>query len=999
MKPLYVLFFLTATTLAQHATEPIVGLHDNKPNVLALVHANVHVSADRLLEDASLIVRDSRIEAVGKNVRVPPDATVRDMQGKTIYPGFIDLYSHYGMPSAEKQDGTQKKNDETGTRHWSSVVHSEKRAADLLKIDKKATQKLLKWGFTAVCSYPPEGMLRGWGALVLLSGEKPAQSVLRADIAQAFTLTRDGRSGERGVKGYPRSLMGRIAMTRQTLLDAEWYRQANRPALPTTDSKLFIESNPALEALQPCLLGEKPVVMQTAHEQDILRAAALAREFNLDMWVLGTGTEYRRLEAIRQTGLRMIVPLNFPSKPDVTSREKELNVTLRTLKHWDTAPENPARLAAKEVDFVLTTMLLEKKDGFITRLRTAVERGLSPQKAIYALTAAPAEWLGMAPLLGSLEKGKMANFIVTDGDFFDKKSGILETWVAGQKTIITPRPQTDLSGSWALELTSKTKTDTGKLEISGKGFKIEAKLSVNKQKIEVKKTTWDDLRLTLSFAGDSLHRQGMVRMSGLPKDNLMDGHGVWGDGSRFLWRAKRTAACTAKADTSKKTPPVAAAFPVVFPDGAYGINRKPEQPVVLLLKNAAVWTGAEAGIRKNTDILVKNGKIESIGPDIKAPAEAVLIDAAGKHITPGIIDAHSHIAITGGTNEGTHAITAEVNVKDIVYSDDIQIYRQLASGVTTVCTMHGSANPIAGKYAVLKLRWGCLPGDMIVQDAGEGIKMALGENVKQSNYSYNPAPRYPQTRMGVMEIIRDAFQAARDYGREWEIYRQRPKKDKNITPPRRILRYETLLEVLEGKTAIHCHAYRHDEMLALMQLAEEMNFKIDVFIHILEGYKIAPELKNHGAMATTFSDWWAYKAEAYDAIPYNAAVMHQQGVVVSLNSDSPELARRLNTEASKAVKYGGVDPHEALKMITLNAAKQLFIDHRTGSLEPGKDADFVIWNASPLSTYAACEQTWIEGRKYFDASADSKMRKQIQKQRTVLVQKILSGKSQKGKEK
>jgi N-acetylglucosamine-6-phosphate deacetylase len=389
---------------------------------------------------------------------------------------------------------------------------------------------------------------------------------------------------------------------------------------------------------------------------------------------------------------------------------------------------------------------------------------------------------------------------------------------------------------------------------------------------------------------------------------------------------------------------------------------------------------------ENTDMLIEKGRIIKIGKKLAVPDNIKVIDADNKHLTPGLIDAHAHIATDGGVNESSQAITAEVRIKDILDCDDINIYRQLAGGVTTICTLHGSANPIGGTYAVIKLRWGAMPEKMLINDAKEGIKFALGENVKQSNWT-NPVPRYPQTRMGVMEIIEDAFRAALDYRQEWQIFRE--KDDPNLMPPRKILRYEKLLDILDRKTIIHCHSYRQDEVLAFLHLADTIGFKVAVFIHILEGYKIATELKNHGAMATTFSDWWTYKMEARDAIPFNGALMYNQGIIVSYDSDSAELARRLNTEAAKAVKYGNVPPDEALKFVTINPARQLFLENRIGSLEVGKDADFVIWSASPLSTFAKCEQTWIDGRKYFDIEEDQHLRDEMAYQKNVLIQKVL----------
>ena len=398
------------------------------------------------------------------------------------------------------------------------------------------------------------------------------------------------------------------------------------------------------------------------------------------------------------------------------------------------------------------------------------------------------------------------------------------------------------------------------------------------------------------------------------------------------------------------------------------------------------------GKLENADMLVHRGIIEKIGRNIKAPSGAVVIDATGKHVTPGIIDAHSHTAITGGVNESTHAITSEVRIEDVINSDAISIYRELAGGVTTANILHGSANPIGGQTVVIKLKWGALPDEMIFDKAPRGIKFALGENVKQSNWGDKYTTRYPQTRMGVEQIFRDAFKRALDYERRWETYR---KESKNMIPPRKDLQLEALLEVLKGKRLVNAHCYRQDEILMLLKLAHEFGFKIGILQHVLEGYKIAEAIKKYGATASTFSDWWAYKFEVYEASPYNGALMEKVGIITSFNSDSDELARHLNTEAAKAIKYGNLSEEEALKLVTINPAKQLKIDKYVGSLEPGKQADFVIWSGNPLSTYTVCEQTWIEGRKYFDRKEDLKMREEARKLKQFIINKILELKSSK----
>jgi imidazolonepropionase-like amidohydrolase len=416
-------------------------------------------------------------------------------------------------------------------------------------------------------------------------------------------------------------------------------------------------------------------------------------------------------------------------------------------------------------------------------------------------------------------------------------------------------------------------------------------------------------------------------------------------------------------------------------------NAQPAQPEVLVVRHATIWTSGPQGKLEDADLLIRKGKIAAVGAHLAAPAGAVEIDATGKHVSPGIFDPHSHSDIVGNVNEGSNIVTAEVRIEDVVNAESVAIYRELAGGVTTVNLLHGSANAIGGQNAVVKLRWGAAPEDMFF-GAPQGIKFALGENPKQSNWGGGEEvpKRYPQTRQGVEQILRETFLAARDYQRRWDEYRKDPRADR--VPPRRDLQLEAVAEILDGKRLVHSHSYRADEILMLLRLAEEFGFRVATLQHVLEGYKIADEIAAHGAGGSTFSDWWAYKDEAADAIPWNGAVMWQRGVVTTFNSDSNELARRLNLEAAKAVRYGNVPEVEALKFVTINSAKQFHVDGRIGSLEPGKDADFVIWSGSPLSTYSLAEQTWIDGRKYFDRADDLKHREEMARERAALIAKV-----------
>jgi N-acetylglucosamine-6-phosphate deacetylase len=413
------------------------------------------------------------------------------------------------------------------------------------------------------------------------------------------------------------------------------------------------------------------------------------------------------------------------------------------------------------------------------------------------------------------------------------------------------------------------------------------------------------------------------------------------------------------------------------------------EPKAVLIQGATIWTCGPQGRLDNADVLVVGGKIKAIGSKLTSgsatPESPMLIDGQGLHVTPGLIDCHSHTAILGAVNESTLPSTAMVRIHDVVNSETDNLYEQLAGGVTTVNLLHGSANPIGGQNCVIKLRDGASPEDLVFAAAPAGIKFALGENVKQSNWGERFSTRFPQTRMGVRTFVANRFTAAREYLGELEA--NRSGQSPGQPAPRRNLELETIGEILQGQRWIHCHAYRQDEILMLMRLMEGFDVKIATFQHVLEGYKIADELAQYGAGGSSFSDWWAYKFEVYDAIPYNGSLMRDRGVVVSFNSDSSELARRLYLEAAKAVKYGGTPEIEALKFVTLNPAQQLRIDKYVGSLEPGKDADLAIWSKSPLDSGTVCLQTWIEGKKYFDRSLNAERANKLMQERNELLKK------------
>jgi imidazolonepropionase-like amidohydrolase len=414
----------------------------------------------------------------------------------------------------------------------------------------------------------------------------------------------------------------------------------------------------------------------------------------------------------------------------------------------------------------------------------------------------------------------------------------------------------------------------------------------------------------------------------------------------------------------------------------------PEPAPVILIQNATILTVSHGTIEHGS-LLIRDGKIAEVGANVKAPKDAQVIDAAGQFVMPGIIDCHSHIAIDGNVNEGSVSVSSMVNIADVLNPDDISIYRDLAGGVTVANVLHGSANAIGGQTVVIKLRWGQPASKLPFEGALPGIKFALGENPKRSNFSVPGQPkRYPATRMGVEETIRAAFVEARDYKAAWDSYNKRTAAgEKNLIPPRRDLKLEPLVEVLEGKRYVHAHCYREDEILMLLRVAKEFGFKVRTLQHVLEGYKVADEIAAAGVGASTFSDWWAYKVEAYEAIPYNAALMTRRGVVVSVNSDNAEEATHLNQEAAKSIRYGGLTHDEALKLVTINPAMQLGIDKRVGSIDAGKDADLVIYNHDPLSDYAVAQKTLIDGRVYFDRQRDIAERPAREKEKKDLLEK------------
>lgn len=943
----------------------------------AFVGGTIHAGPGREPVEGVLLVDHGRITGFGQgNQEAPQGYATIDVSGLHLYPAFVEPYYEVDVPAP----GTPG----TPGMHWSSLVTPQRNALDAAWPDSGARESLRKLGFGAVAIAPQRGIFRGSNAVISLaepaedaSGHMP--TILRDRVGQVLAFESSGW----GSREYPTSQMGSIALVRQTLLDARWQSTQN---------------GAAPNALTPLEDGSVPLWFDVPGELEALRAASMAQEFGRSAVIVGSGTEYQRLDAFEraaeQGDVTLIVPLRFPKAPRVKAVADTQAIDLGTLMAWEQAPTNARRVQQAGFDLILTSSKIPSgiggRNGFHKLLRTAIEHGLGEDDALAALTTRPAELLGIADHVGSLDAGKLGNIIVTTGPIFDADSTILDVWIEGQRHELAQPKADSLEGAWNLTLAGRFRLD---LTIDGKGKGVitdpGAQVGEGEDAPSAKATLDRSLdTLTVLFDHGPFGMPGVFTLTGTITGDEIVGVGARPDGVAFEFTGSRQPADDQEAgdcgaqddgdDQSDNGPPEDLGG---YPFGPYAVAEIPAQESVLIV-NATVWTVSDRGTLEDAWVLIRDGKIQSVGTG-GYPRIAVdrTIDAQGKHVTPGLIDAHSHTGTwSAGTNESGQAVTAEVRMGDTTDPNPVNWYRQLAGGVTTVNTLHGSANPIGGQNVIQKVRWGAVhPNDMHFENAKPGIKFALGENVKQSNWGDRFTTRYPQTRMGVETIIRDRFIAARDYA-----------ANGMKTPTGRTdLELEALAEILAGDRLIHCHSYRQDEILMLCRVAEEFGFKIGTFQHGLECYKVAEAVKEHAIGASLFSDWWAFKVEVQDAIPYAGPILHEAGVNVSFNSDSDELARRMNAEAAKAVKYGGLSPQEAIRFITINPAIQLAIDDRVGSIEPGKDADVVIWSGDPLSTMIRCERVFIDGREYFSLEQDMAHRQRIATERERLIQKLM----------
>jgi len=996
---------LSGLQLAAQDTFPFNGVRPKDVTSAAFTHATIYVDHVTRLEDATLIIKMGKVVAVGKGLAIPEDAVVMDLTGQFIYPSFIDIYSDYGIPKVTPKERSgpgrpQLDTDRKGAFGWNQAIRSDTRAAELFEPNEDAAKELRGIGIGTVVSHQMDGIARGTSCLVTM-GTNPTWSLLRAEASAHYSFSKGSSTQQ-----YPSSLMGSIALLRQTHYDAQWYAEGGMKA----ERNLTLDAWIKQQAL--------PQVFEAGDKWNALRADRIGDEFKVQYIFRGGGNEYQRISELKATGGAFILPLEFPAAWNVSDPYTARLVSLDEMKHWEMAPHNPRLLHEAGIPMAFTTHGLNERKQLWAALRKVKETGLNETEILKAFTTTPATWMKAEKEIGALREGMWANFFTTSLSIFDESATLLEHYVQGERFEVNAPQMKSIAGIYSLKMDGTTSQLTvkgepnkylvlvetlvqhrGEIEPNDDAQKLGSKMDTL-----VRKGTLEQNGglLTMMIESDSARVYTRLRLTGTAEEGVFNGRGQRADGTWFDWSASFEKPSEEKkkkndANASKQEE----VGQLIYPFVAYGQTAPPKQETIHFI-HATLWTCEEEGVIEDGEVLIHQGKIVAVGKNLSAAKYpgAVVIDAKGKHISPGIIDEHSHIALNS-VNEGTHASSAEVQESTVVDPEDINIYRQLSGGVTAAQLLHGSANPIGGQSALIKFRWGATDRGMLIDGADGFIKFALGENVKQSNWGDGNRVRYPQTRMGVEQVYYDHFIRAREYGAQWSAWKSssKPAKGKPAQAgpaPRRDLELDALLEILEKKRFVTCHSYQQSEINMLMHVADSMGFRINTFTHILEGYKVADKMKAHGVGASSFSDWWAYKVEVKDAIPYNGALLWENGITVAYNSDDAEMARRLNQEAAKAVKYGGVPEMEALKFVTLNPAKLLHLDHRMGSLKAGKDADLVMWSDHPLSIYAKAEMTFVDGIRYYDAEKDKQMRVEMEKERARLTEKMIAVKSSGG---
>jgi imidazolonepropionase-like amidohydrolase len=916
MRRLAVLIAPLAAVAAGLVFLPAPRAAELAPTVFAVRDARVYLPTG-MLARASVVVRDGFIEAAGADVKIPADATVLDGKGLTVYPGLIDAMSNWGFDTALRRSAVGEPAAEDLASNPLIATKADNRKGitpefqvrNALKADADLADNWRKAGVTAHLIAPDGGILVGQSALVSLSGAAPRDSVLAASVAQHLSF------GQVGGADYPRALMGVVAHARQTLLDAEWHARRVKAFEAAGRAGKRPAADPSLAALAAALAGKQAVVFEADTRDQIDRALDFAAEFKLRPVVYGGREAYKAVDRLAREKVSVIVRLDFTDEnsPLTTAAERTMPPRAREERRKQRQLEagSAGVLLRRGVAVAFATQGLTP-DKFRGKLIRAVSAGkLSPADALAAMTTAPARLFGVEGQLGGIAKGKAAHLTITDGDLFDADTRVRHSIVDGVR----------------FDHDSGPRAPAARPAAAGGA----------------------------ATGDETAPRRGGRRPGGRrtrPPEGVRSALAVGEVAAADEKEEKKEEKARAESDPTKDATACetdADRTPAVRTGGS------------VLLKGATVLP-VTGEAQPDTDILVTEGKIAAVGKGLKAPAGVKVIELAGLFVTPGIIDTHCHFAISGGVNEASLSVVPEVRVADVVNGDDVQIYRALAGGVTTARLLHGSANVVGGQDAVIKLKYGKPAAELILKGNPRGVKFALGENVKRTE------GRFPNTRLGVEAVLVRGFTEAQEYRKRIEAYKKAKAEGKPAVEPRRDLRLEALADVLSGELKVHCHCYRADEILMLLRVADRFGFKVKSLQHVLEGYKVAAEIARHGASCSPFSDWWAYKWEAADAIPHCASLLHEAGVSVCLKSDSNELMRHMYQEAAKTLKYGGMSERDALATITLNGAKQLGIEKRTGSIEVGKDADLAVFNGHPLNAYSRVEMTLVEGEVYFQRS-------------------------------
>ena len=968
---------------------------DYHPAAYAIVDAKVVARPGTTFDPGVVVVRDGVISAVGKvgEVAIPADAETLSAKGMVVYPGFVDAYTTLGVPSA----AVRSKTGPGRTVPYSDFalprtpldnrngITPEFEVASAFELADSAAEERRKLGFTAAIAAPGGAIAAGQSALVSLSGLPRREAVVKAPvglhvllsnpngfsfseghecideefIAEALKYTQapatpaedpaDARRRAMRSMGYPTSLMGVIAHLRQAMIDAEYQQAAERffkehgGARPSFD--------PALDALHAARTRDFPVFWEANTRDEIHRVLDLAAEFGTSPVIVGGREADKVLDRLKAEGVPVVLRVDFPEEPKVPSEadyrkrdEEGRDVPLKVLadRHaqWKDRVGVASALRKAGVKFALASDGVAKAETFHAQVRKVIAEGLPADAAVEALTLAPAEIAGAGRQLGTIEPGKLGHLVVMTAPYGEEKAKPRYVFADGLKFDLEKSPAAAKKGAEGGGRGGRGEANREKGEAKEKIEAAKEKVeAITPPKGEEDQPTKPEVAKTKAKAEAEVEK---AMPPGEPK-------------------AGEPKADAPKDEAAKAAKPPEKPFVDVASEVEADRVSRLKTGGTVFLKDATILTVSKEGTIPKGSILVRDGKIAAIGPDLAVPDGVQVIDATGLVAMPGIIDTHSHMAIQGGVNEMTLSIVPEVRVADVVDGDDPTIYRALAGGTTSARLLHGSANTIGGQDVVIKLKYGLPARDLIIRDdkRPQGVKFALGENVTRSRN------RFPNTRMGVEATIERAFLEGRAYAADKKAHDEAVAKGEAVPPFRRDLRLEALAGIVGGSIKIHSHCYRSDEILMLLRTAERFGVKVQSLQHVLEGYKVAPEIAAHGASASTFSDWWAYKVEAYDAIPYNAALLTEAGARVCIKSDSEELVRHLYLEASKMVRYGGVSEAQVLEMITLNPAKELGLEHRLGSLEVGKDADISLFNAHPFDSYARCQIAMIEGEPRF----------------------------------